>query len=308
MLVLAIDTATTRVSARSATAARCSARCQLAGGRRHAEQLAPAIQYLCGELDVSLDAPRGDRGRHRARPVHRAARRGDHRQGHGAGACASRSSRAEPRPRGVSACATPNRLDRRGARRPPPRGVRRVATDRCPAACNGCPTTRCGTRPSWSPSSSPAPTSCCSPATASPRYRDEFAALDHAELAGVGHDGAERRRARRARRPPAPSARSSQPQSEIRPLYLRTSDAEINWDRAPTWVGRSDGRLPEAVEPSVHIQPMRRRHVRSVLQDRAAGVPAPVERVAVPLGAGAAVDPRVLRRADRSRARRATRA
>jgi tRNA threonylcarbamoyladenosine biosynthesis protein TsaB len=63
-------------------------------------------------------------------------------------------------------------------------------------------------------------------------YRDEFASLDHAELAGVGHD--------------APSAAALvelataraereefQPQSEIRPLYLRTSDAEINWDRAP---------------------------------------------------------------------------
>ncbi len=26
----------------------------LAGGRRHAEQLAPAVQYLCGELDIAL--------------------------------------------------------------------------------------------------------------------------------------------------------------------------------------------------------------------------------------------------------------
>ena len=27
----------------------------LAGGRRHAEQLAPAVQYLCRELEVELD-------------------------------------------------------------------------------------------------------------------------------------------------------------------------------------------------------------------------------------------------------------
>ena len=62
-------------------------------------------------------------------------------------------------------------------------------------------------------------------------YRDEFASLDHAERAGVGYD--------------APSVgalvelatahaerEEFQPQSEIRPLYLRTSDAEIHWDRA----------------------------------------------------------------------------
>ena len=61
-------------------------------------------------------------------------------------------------------------------------------------------------------------------------FRDELSSLDHAELAGVGFD--------------APSAAALvelataraereefQPQSEIRPLYLRTSDAEINWDR-----------------------------------------------------------------------------
>jgi tRNA threonylcarbamoyladenosine biosynthesis protein TsaB len=61
-------------------------------------------------------------------------------------------------------------------------------------------------------------------------YRDEFASLEHAEHAGVDHD--------------APSATALvelatakvereefQLPSELRPLYLRTSDAEINWER-----------------------------------------------------------------------------
>jgi tRNA threonylcarbamoyladenosine biosynthesis protein TsaB len=63
-------------------------------------------------------------------------------------------------------------------------------------------------------------------------YRDEFASLERAEFAGVGHV--------------APSAAALvelatarvereefQSPSEVRPLYLRASDAEINWDRQP---------------------------------------------------------------------------
>ena len=61
---------------------------------------------------------------------------------------------------------------------------------------------------------------------------------------------------------------------------------------------------PDVEALSVTIQPMRRRHLRVGAADRAAGVPAPVELVAVPVGARAARDARVLRRARRSRARR----
>ena len=55
VLVLGIDTATTRVSVAIASGGEVLGSVSLAGGRRHAEQLAPAIRYVCAELDVSLD-------------------------------------------------------------------------------------------------------------------------------------------------------------------------------------------------------------------------------------------------------------
>jgi len=54
MLVLAIDTATAQVSVAVGNAGEVMGSVQLVGGRRHAEQLAPAIDYLCRELDVDL--------------------------------------------------------------------------------------------------------------------------------------------------------------------------------------------------------------------------------------------------------------
>jgi tRNA threonylcarbamoyladenosine biosynthesis protein TsaB len=55
MLVLAIDTATPRVSVAVGRDGEVAGEVSLAGGRRHAEQLAPAIQYLCAEVDVALE-------------------------------------------------------------------------------------------------------------------------------------------------------------------------------------------------------------------------------------------------------------
>jgi tRNA threonylcarbamoyladenosine biosynthesis protein TsaB len=62
-------------------------------------------------------------------------------------------------------------------------------------------------------------------------YRDDFAELDHVELAGADHSFpsvaalVELATARVERE-------DFQPASELLPLYLRTSDAEINWERA----------------------------------------------------------------------------
>jgi tRNA threonylcarbamoyladenosine biosynthesis protein TsaB len=62
-------------------------------------------------------------------------------------------------------------------------------------------------------------------------YRDDFAELDHVELAGTDHSFpsvaalVELATARVERE-------EFQPASELRPLYLRTSDAEINWERS----------------------------------------------------------------------------
>ena len=54
MLILGIETATARVSVAIGDADGVRGEVHLAGGRRHAEQLAPAVQYLCRELDVGL--------------------------------------------------------------------------------------------------------------------------------------------------------------------------------------------------------------------------------------------------------------
>lgn len=54
MLLLALDTATPRVNVAIGSAGGVLGEVKLVGGRRHAEQLAPAIRYLCDELDVDL--------------------------------------------------------------------------------------------------------------------------------------------------------------------------------------------------------------------------------------------------------------
>jgi tRNA threonylcarbamoyladenosine biosynthesis protein TsaB len=54
VLVLAIDTATPRVSVALGRDGQVLGDLSLDGRRRHAEQLVPAIEYLCDELDVDL--------------------------------------------------------------------------------------------------------------------------------------------------------------------------------------------------------------------------------------------------------------
>jgi tRNA threonylcarbamoyladenosine biosynthesis protein TsaB len=55
MLLLALDTATEQVSVAVARDGAVLGAVQLAGGRRHAEQLAPAIEYLVRETGVRLE-------------------------------------------------------------------------------------------------------------------------------------------------------------------------------------------------------------------------------------------------------------
>jgi tRNA threonylcarbamoyladenosine biosynthesis protein TsaB len=54
VLLLALDSATPRVSVAIGRDGAVAGEVSLAGGRRHAEQVAPAIRYLCDELDVEL--------------------------------------------------------------------------------------------------------------------------------------------------------------------------------------------------------------------------------------------------------------
>jgi tRNA threonylcarbamoyladenosine biosynthesis protein TsaB len=55
VLLLALDTSTAQVSVAIGDGGAVLGSVQLVGGRRHAEQLAPAIEYLVGECGVSLD-------------------------------------------------------------------------------------------------------------------------------------------------------------------------------------------------------------------------------------------------------------
>jgi tRNA threonylcarbamoyladenosine biosynthesis protein TsaB len=55
VLVLALDTSTAQVSVAFGDDGRVLGSVQIAGGRRHAEQLAPAIDYLRTECDVELE-------------------------------------------------------------------------------------------------------------------------------------------------------------------------------------------------------------------------------------------------------------
>ncbi len=55
MLTLAIDTATAQVGVAFGRDGRVLGEVRIDGGRRHAEELAPAIRYLSGETGVALD-------------------------------------------------------------------------------------------------------------------------------------------------------------------------------------------------------------------------------------------------------------
>lgn len=55
MLVLAMDTATPQVAVAIGDGGTVCGEVRVVGGRRHAEQLAPAIQYVCAETGVRLD-------------------------------------------------------------------------------------------------------------------------------------------------------------------------------------------------------------------------------------------------------------
>jgi tRNA threonylcarbamoyladenosine biosynthesis protein TsaB len=230
VLILAIDTATTRVSAAIGDDGGVIGEVSLAGGRRHAEQLAPAIQYLCGELDVSL--------------AQLAAIAVDIGPGLFTGLRVGvTTAKVMAQALRIPVVAVPsldlvayplrhsNRLvvavlDARrkevfcASYRPVPGGLQRVSDYAVRKPAELVVELESGTDELLLAGDGVA------------AYRDEFASLDRAELAGVGHE--------------APSAAALvelataraereefQPQSEIRPLYLRTSDAEINWDRAP---------------------------------------------------------------------------
>jgi tRNA threonylcarbamoyladenosine biosynthesis protein TsaB len=200
----------------------------LAGGRRHAEQLAPAIRYLCDELDVSL--------------AHLAAIAVDVGPGLFTGlrvgvTTAKVMAQALRVPvvgiPSLDLVAYPLRytnrlvvavLDARrrevfsASYRPVPGGLQRVTDYEVRAPGELLADLESG------------PDELLLAGDGLAAYRDEFSMLDHAELAGADHASpsatalVELASARVERE-------DFQSPSELRPLYLRTSDAEIQWDR-----------------------------------------------------------------------------
>ena len=99
------------------------------GPPRHAEQLAPAIEYCCdADRHVTLDHVSAIAVGIGPGHVHRAARRRDHREGAGPGAARPDDPGAEPRPARVPA-APRARARRRRDRRAPQRALLRAVPD-----------------------------------------------------------------------------------------------------------------------------------------------------------------------------------
>jgi tRNA threonylcarbamoyladenosine biosynthesis protein TsaB len=235
MMLLAIDTATPTVSVAIGDRGAPVGSIALAGGHRHAERLAPAVRYLCEELDVSLDqlaAVAVDVGPGLFSGL---------RVGVTTAKVMAQALRvpvvAVP---SLDLVAYPLRhstrlvipvLDARrhevfSARyRPVPGGVQRVSDYEVRPPVELVAELDAGNDELLLAGDGVAV------------YREEFASLEHAEFAGVDHH--------------VPSATTLvelatakvereefQPPSDLRPLYLRTSDAEINWGQRAT-VGAS---------------------------------------------------------------------
>ena len=136
MIILGIETATAQVGCAVGGAEGVLASFHAARGRRHAETLAPAIEFVCRQARVELAPDQRGRGRHRSR------------------ACSPACGSASPRPRRMAQAlrvpmiglpsldllAFPLRHTRRlivaviDARRGE---VFYASTARCPAACSG---------------------------------------------------------------------------------------------------------------------------------------------------------------------------
>ena len=99
----------------------------------------------------------------------------------------------------------------------------------------------------------PPATTCSWPATASTPIVRCFAELEHAELAGAEFVVTVGRRAGRSRHPADRARGVRAAVGAVRPLYLRASDAEIDWERCGrVRVTAWDGVITEALTVHVH--------------------------------------------------------
>lgn len=229
MILLGIDTATAQVSVALAERGRVLGEVSLHGGRRHAEQLVPAIRYLRDEVDVSLS--------------HLGAIAVDVGPGLFTGlrvgvTTAKVMAQALRVPVvgivSLDLVAFPLRHSRRrivsilDARRrevfcasyqPVPGGVQRVSDYEVRPPAELVADLNAGTD------------ELLLAGDGVDVARDEFGALDHAELAGSDY-AAPSVAALVALATARVEREEFEPASSLRPLYLRTSDAEINWEAA----------------------------------------------------------------------------
>ncbi len=125
MLILGIDTATVQVGCAIGGHEGVLASTQSARGKRHAESLTPAIEFICRQARIELSeisVVAVDLG---PGPVHRPAGRRGRGQGHGPRAAGADDRRAEPRPAGLPG-ALQLAAHRGRHRRPAGRAVLRV--------------------------------------------------------------------------------------------------------------------------------------------------------------------------------------
>ena len=227
MLILGIETATEQVGVAIGGHEGVIATFEVAKGRRHAETLTPAIEFVCRQSGIELVRDRLHRGRRRPRPVHRHARRPRRRRRRWRRRCACRWS-ASPRStcwrsrcRHVDRVVVPV-IDARKSEvfwamyRPVPGGVQQVSP----------PTV--GSVDDLVGDLLARGQDVLCVGDGAERYRDEITEGSAARSppgVSVGRD------ARAARPRPRPARGWVRP-DEIEPIYLRAPDAQINWASA----------------------------------------------------------------------------
>ena len=304
--MLAIDTSTVASVSRSARSTECS---RGRGGRRgDGRAAAPRRAARARDRADSPASPTSPCAS--SRPiavgigpghVHRPPRRRDDGEGDGPGAARPGGPDPEPRSRRVPV-AVHGRTGRDPRRSmPAARSCTTRATGPCPAACSGNRSTSSAKPPrSRRRASTPAGERSCSRATARCGYASEFDAQRPVRARGPRIRRSEPVRAGGARDRSASSARIS-----VRPQTWYRCTCGAATPRSRGTGGRRSGTAQPATR---RPRRARRRHASPApaggAAHRGAGVPAAVDHVALPERARAAVEPRVLRGARRSRRRR----
>ena len=279
MLILGISTSTARVGCAIGGHEGILGAVHSSRGKRHAETLTPAIEFLCRQTRVDL----GDIGAIAVDlgpgPVHRPAGRGGRRQGAGPRPPAADDRRRQPRPPRLRAAPLQpaHRLrHRRRAGRDLPRQLPAVARRR-PAPHRAA--RRHGRRPGLR-AGGRATRSCSWSATAPCATAAAFEGINRLELGDSGRGPPLGRLAGAAGPRPGAARGVRGPRAELTPMYLRKPDAEIGWstrDGAPMSAALNAADAcptPDELEVVPHLDaapaPARR------AAHRAAGLPAAV--------------------------------